>query len=152
MRDEELLNLFPLFPSLSSLHPPSSLDDESQCYSINMEASSSSYETLPAPSSSSTSDSHAHHLPSNESLPQDKLGQDEVMTDDMKLAISALGLLRSEGGGATTSPHHSQTSQFSNNSPALSSSQYRSTSTASTSTHSDQWGTNTNSSPPGCEE
>lgn len=111
-----------------------------------MEASSSSYETLPAPSSSSTSDSHAHHLPSNESLPQDKLGQDEIMTDDMKLAISALGLLRSEGGGATTTPHHSQTSQFPNHSPALSSSQYRSTSTASTSTHSDQWGTNTNSS------
>lgn len=68
------------------------------------------------------------------------------MTDDMKLAISALGLLRNEGGGATTTPQHSQTSQFPNHSPALSSSQYRSTSTASTSTHSDQWGTNTNSS------
>lgn len=125
---------------------------ESQRCSIDMEASSSSCETRQAPSTSSSSDSHAHHLPSSaepRQQPQDKMGQDEVMTDDMKLAISALGLLRSEGGGASSHPptlHHSQTSQFPNHSPALSSHQYRSTSTASTSGASDQWGTNTNSS------
>jgi len=126
---------------------------ESQRCSIDMEASSSSCETRQAPSTSSSSDSHAHHLPSSaepRQQPLDKMGQDEVMTDDMKLAISALGLLRSEGGGGASShpptPHHSQTSQFPNHSPTLSSHQYRSTSTASTSGASDQWGTNTNSS------
>lgn len=77
-------------------------------------------------------------------------GQDEVMTDDMKLAISALGLLRNEGtvgGGGEPSnsaphqPHLSSSSAAAAGPSYHSAHQYRSTSTASTSTASETWGT-----------
>ncbi|GAA5985186.1 hypothetical protein JCM5350_004263 [Sporobolomyces pararoseus] len=78
-------------------------------------------------------------------------GQGEVMTDDMKLAISALGLLRNEGtvggGGGEPSnsaphqPHLSSSSAAAAGPSYHSAHQYRSTSTASTSTASDAWGT-----------
>jgi len=102
--------------------------------------------------SGSIEESESHHVQQHDNLRRDQAGQgqDEVMTDDMKLAVSALGLLRQEGGGgggtvSSSAPHHS-TSSSSAPLPAgpashTASQQYRSTSTASTSTTSDAWGT-----------
>ncbi|GAA5957425.1 hypothetical protein JCM3765_001133 [Sporobolomyces pararoseus] len=104
-------------------------------------------------SSSSETDSHVQELDKINSVGDMSTaaqGQDEVMTDDMRLAVSALGLLRSEGTGgggevpasqSTSAPHQPQLSSSSAGPSYPSAHQYRSTSTASTSTASDAWGT-----------
>ncbi|GAA5922760.1 transcriptional regulator OPI1 [Sporobolomyces koalae] len=89
---------------------------------------------------------------------------DDSMTDDVKLAISALGLLRNEGGSQagtgprapqSSRPDHPQTLASSSTTTGAtagpSHSPYRSTSTASTSTTSDAWGTNSTSLVSGSE-
>lgn len=115
-----------LTPCLRSLGP---LSSDLAASSIPMDVSEAN-----AASSGAARDDHAQLDHDVASGPRG----DQAMTDDMRLAISALGLLRSEG--ATASGDNEAPSD------SLTARPRPSTSTASTSTASDAWGTGSSSS------